>query len=221
MLLMLKRLPLIIIFGLLSACAANEAQPQENLSPVVTTPTSSTPSSGIGDSSATLISPPTPSHTPVLPGATQTFAPLASWTPTIPPSPSPTWTGTPPTPTQLATPYVIEVLDWEMVEVTSPELCAGCNPGITAIDVPRGMGIALVQVFIAGEPGARSSLTTDLLYAIPEELRCTRQAENGFCGMIFGQVYANQLLLSAEHAAGGAHRLKYIVTFQSWAKYNP
>lgn len=97
----------------------------------------------------------------------------------------------------------------------------GCDPGITTLDVPRELSIALVQVFVEGSPGARASLSTDLLYTFPEELRCTRQAEDGFCGMIFGQVYNNRLTLSANYSAGGTLKLKYFVTFQSWADYSP
>jgi len=220
---MFKRLLFLLLVYCLAACSAFRWTPQAlgSPSPITGTLPPPTPSSGMGQPSATLMLPLIPSHTPVFPTTIPSLTPLSTWTPTVPPSPTPTWQGTPPTPTQLATPYAIEVLDWELVKATSPELCAGCDPGVTTIDAPRGLSIALVQVFIDGEAGARSTLTTDLLYAAPEELACTLQAEDGLCGMVFGQVYNNRVTLSANHTAGGAHKLEYLVTLQTWAGYSP
>ena len=142
-------------------------------------------------------------------------------TPTPTASALPTWTGTPPTPTPLSQPYLIEVLDWELVQAASPPLCASCAASTTSVQAPPGMGIVVIQVFIQGPLDAGAGLETDLLYAEAGELTCTRQSaeEMEFCGLLFGQVAHDQVSLTARHISGGESRLEYILTFQKWAPY--
>ncbi|HLA98648.1 MAG TPA: hypothetical protein VJL34_09345 [Anaerolineales bacterium] len=113
------------------------------------------------------------------------------------------------------------MLDWELVQVESDDLCAGCAASLTSVQAPPGMGIVVIQVFIQGPLEAGAGLETDLLYAEPDGLTCTRQsaAEPEFCGLLFGQVAYNQVSLTARHISGGESRLEYYLTFQKWAPY--
>jgi hypothetical protein len=83
------------------------------------------------------------------------------------------------------------------------------------------MTIAAIQVLIEGESGSESSLSTNLLYPEPKSLQCSLNDANPFCGLIFGQVNQEQVVLDADYNAGDEHRLKFIITFQSWAPYSP
>jgi hypothetical protein len=150
--------------------------------------------------------------------ATRTFtATLTSkQTPTV----TPTLLKTPFTPTLISEPYFVDVIDWELVEALSPPLCASCGEAKTTLKVPRGLSIAVLRVYIQGDPGSGSRLTTDLLYPSPDELECERD-KGDFCGIIFGQIYMDFLTLSAEYVAGEQHQLIYLVTFQQWAGEDP
>lgn len=99
-------------------------------------------------------------------------------------------------------------------------LCTTCGIVTTTILAPRGLSIAVVQVYIQGEQGASSQLKTDLIYPSPKEIVCSRDKDE-FCGLIFGQVYAGSLTLSAEHLSGSQHRQVYLITFQDWANSDP
>jgi hypothetical protein len=163
---------------------------------------------------------------PTLPAPSITLTPFATETSTHVPAltPSPTLTRqaitrTPATPTQLPKPYLIAIQDWEMVQAVSPTQCSSCGSGMTVVQAPRDLPIAVVQVYIKGEAGATSRLTTDLVYTSPDSLTCALEEGEQFCGLLFGQVVAGRITLSAEYIGGGQHQLEYLITFQDWAKY--
>jgi hypothetical protein len=168
----------------------------------------------------------------LIPMSTQTPGIIHTSTPVQTVTPEPTHTalptsthesiqGTPATPTRLPEPYLIYVKDWEMVRTLSPMLCSSCGVGTTTVQAPRGMSIAVVQVYIKGEEGSASRVTTDLVYTSPEELNCALKGGEEFCGLIFGQVIAGRITVSALYVGGGEHQLEYLVTFQDWADYHP
>ena len=134
----------------------------------------------------------------------------------VTPSPTPTVEKTPSTPTRIPTPYIVEVIDWDLVESRSSKLCPDCEISLTSIQVPRQMSIAVVRVFNLGDEDAESRVTTNMLYASSDELYCKGGGE-GHCGLIFGQVYTSPLQLTAEYVIGEAHELLFMVTFQEWA----
>jgi len=121
----------------------------------------------------------------------------------------------------LPEPHLIDILDWEMEQAISPSLCPNCGVGTTTVQAPRGLSIAVVQVYIKGEAGSASRLTTDLMYTSPEALNCALKDGEVFCGLIFGQVVAGRITFSAQYVGGGEHQLEYLVTFQDWAEYQP
>jgi hypothetical protein len=121
----------------------------------------------------------------------------------------------------LPQPYLINVLDWELVKATSPLLCSKCDPATITVEAPRGLPIAVVQVYIDGTPGSQSSVSTNLIYPSPESLDCSLTEETTFCGILFGQVYANHVTLTARYTGGEQHQLEYLITFQDWAEYHP
>ncbi len=132
-------------------------------------------------------------------------------------SPIPTREKTPSTPTRIPTPYIVEVIDWELVEAHSTTLCPDCGVSLTSIQVPRKMGIAVVRAYILGGEGSAARLVTNLLYPSPIELEC-KGGQETYCGMIFGQVDTSPLTVSAEYLMGDQHELVFLVTFQEWAE---
>ncbi len=206
----INSLILSLIVGAISACSLVRPEIASQATPVE--PEMQTP----------LVLPPTipaPAMTRTR-AATETSTPVPSFTP----SPIPTrqvTQGTPATPTRLPEPHLIDILDWEMVQALSPILCSNCGAGTTIVQAARDLPIAVVQVYIKGEAGSASRLTTDLAYSSPDELTCTQEEGEEFCGLIFGQVVAGRVTLSSEYVGGGQLQLEYLVTFQDWAEYHP
>ena len=79
------------------------------------------------------------------------------------------------------------------------------------------MSIVMMQIYSDGSLGDEAVVTTDLEYS--EAIDCVNGGDQGYCGFIFGQVYLDQVYITAEFIRGGEHRLKYFVTFQNWADY--
>jgi hypothetical protein len=155
------------------------------------------------------------------PGKTPAFTPSMTEVELVKPEATPLAVVPVGTPTRLPVPHIISILDWELVEDTSPPLCQTCDSEITVVEAPEGLAIAAIQVFIEGDSGSESRLSTDLLYPDPETLECTMNDGNPFCGLIFGQVYPERVELQADYVAGDEHRLRFIITFQAWADYSP
>jgi hypothetical protein len=199
----LRLMILSLLTGLLISCSSTETEPTKGSDP--DRPPMTEPSA-----SEELTPDVSTTRTPV---ATRIDSPTSE---TSPSSAIPLQT-----PTKLPLPHIIKILDWEMIEATSPPLCPSCDPGVTEVQVPQGMTIAIIQIYIQGNQVAESSLTSDLLYADPETLECSLSDDNRLCGFIFGQIFTDQIALEAEYIAGEEHSLKYIITFQTWDSYAP
>ena len=125
---------------------------------------------------------------------------------------------TPPfNPTRLPEPHVVHVLDWELLSANSSRLCAGCEGDVVMVVAPRKLGIAVVRVYSNGNLGDAAAVESDLAFSMGVD--CRVDTSGGFCGLIFGQVKGGVLTLRAQHVAGGAHQLTYLITFQNWADY--
>jgi len=139
-------------------------------------------------------------------------------TPASTPSPTPNL-NTYQTPTQLPKPHIIDILNWEMAIATSSPICEDCDTSITTVKAPPGLNIALIQIFVIGEIGSSSIITSTMAFG--NEANCIKSSNTNICAIIFGQVSFGEISLFANHESGGQQQLEYYITFQEWANYLP
>ncbi len=154
------------------------------------------------------------------PKSAPTLTPDQTEPPPVPlsPTPSPGLEFAPVNPTKLPEPHLIQVIDWEQVFQASGPLCADCGVDQVRVTAPRGLGIAVIQVFSEGVQDDTARVDTDLRFS--EGVVCLATGEGGLCGLIFGQVRGDEIIIKAQSIAGGQHRLRYAITFQHWADYS-